>query len=50
MMEFLKDIWGFLGTRKRFWLAPVVLVLLVFGALFAFSSGSALSPFIYTLF
>ena len=49
-MDFLRDLWGFLGHRKKFWLLPVILVLLGFGALIVFTSGSALAPFIYTLF
>ena len=49
-MEFLKDLWGFLSTRKKFWLMPIILVLLLFGVLIVLSSGSAIAPFIYTLF
>jgi hypothetical protein len=49
-MRFLKDLWGFLSQRKKFWLLPVILVLLVFGVLIVLSSGSAIAPFIYTLF
>jgi hypothetical protein len=49
-MEFLKDLWGFLRQRKKFWLLPLFLILLMFGALMVFSSGSAIAPFIYTLF
>jgi hypothetical protein len=49
-MEFLKDLWGFLKYRKKFWLAPIILSLLVFGALIVLASGSAIAPFIYTLF
>jgi hypothetical protein len=49
-MDFLRDLWGFLRQRKKFWLLPVVLVLLTFGALVLFAGGSALAPFIYTLF
>ena len=49
-MEFLKDLWGFLSQRKKFWLLPVILVLLVFGTVIVLTSGSALAPFIYTLF
>jgi hypothetical protein len=49
-MEFLQDLWGFLSQRKKFWLVPVILVLLTFGALIVLTSGSALAPFIYTLF
>jgi competence protein ComGC len=49
-MEFLKDMWLFMKERKKFWLAPVIIVLLLLGVLIVFSSGSALAPFIYTLF
>jgi hypothetical protein len=49
-MEFLKDLWGFLRVRKKFWLLPMIVVLLVFGALIVLTSGSAIAPFIYTLF
>jgi hypothetical protein len=49
-MDFLKDLWGFLGHRKKFWLLPLIVILLSFGALVVFASGSALAPFIYTLF
>ncbi len=49
-MDFLKDLIGFFGARKKFWLVPLVLVLLVFGALIVLTGGSAIAPFIYTLF
>jgi len=49
-MEFLTDLWSFLKVRKKFWLAPVILVLLLFGVLIVLTSGSAIAPFIYTLF
>ena len=49
-MDFLKDFWGFLKTRKKFWLLPIILTLLLFGALIVLTSGSAVAPFIYTLF
>ncbi len=49
-MDFLKDLWGFLKVRKKFWLLPLILTLLLFGVLIVFSSGSAVAPFIYTLF
>tara|TARA_B100000586_G_C19883453_1_gene331867 strand:+ start:415 stop:564 length:150 start_codon:yes stop_codon:yes gene_type:complete len=49
-MEFLTDLWGFLKVRKKFWLLPVILVLLLFGTLIVLSGGSAIAPFIYTLF
>lgn len=49
-MEFLKDMWGFLKDRKKFWLLPLILILLGFGVLIVMASGSAIAPFIYTLF
>lgn len=50
MLELIKDLWEFLKVRKKFWLAPIILVLLLLGALIVFSQGSAVAPFIYTLF
>ncbi|HXD16100.1 MAG TPA: DUF5989 family protein [Vicinamibacterales bacterium] len=49
-MDFLKDLLGFFGARKKFWLLPLVVVLLGFGVLIVLTSGSAIAPFIYTLF
>ena len=49
-MDFLKDLWGFLKERKKFWLLPIILTLLLFGVLIVLTSGSAIAPFIYTLF
>ena len=49
-MEFLADLLGFLGVRKKFWLLPIIVLLLIVGALLLLTSGTALSPFIYTLF
>lgn len=49
-MDFLKDLWGLLKDRKKFWLLPIIVILLMFGALMVFASGSAIAPFIYTLF
>jgi hypothetical protein len=49
-MEFLKDLWGFMKERKKWWLFPIIVVLLFIGALIVLSSGSAIAPFIYTLF
>jgi hypothetical protein len=49
-MDFMIELWGFFKTRKKFWLLPVVVVLLAFGVLIVLSSGSAIAPFIYTLF
>ena len=50
MLDLLKDLWGFMKVRKKFWLAPIILVLLLLGALIVLSQGSAVAPFIYTLF
>jgi hypothetical protein len=50
MLELLKDLWGFMRERKKFWLAPVIVVMLALGALLVFAQGSAVAPFIYTLF
>ncbi len=49
-MDFLRDIWGFMRVRKKFWLLPMIIVLLLFGALIVLTSGTAVAPFIYTLF
>lgn len=49
-MGFLKDLIGFFGARKKYWLLPIVIVLLGFGILIVLTSGSAIAPFIYTLF
>ena len=49
-MEFLAELWGFLRVRKKYWLLPIILVLVLMGALIVFTSGSALAPFVYTLF
>ena len=49
-MEFLSDLWAFLKVRKKFWLLPIIIVLLLFGVLIVLSSGSAIAPFIYTIF
>ncbi|MBG0789107.1 MAG: hypothetical protein H0S80_01260 [Desulfovibrionaceae bacterium] len=49
-MDFLKDLWGFLKVRKKFWLLPIILILLLFGVLIVMTSGTAIAPFIYTVF
>jgi hypothetical protein len=49
-MDFLKDLWLFMKERKKFWLAPIIIILLVFGLLIVFGGGSAVAPFIYSLF
>jgi hypothetical protein len=49
-MSILAEIWAFLRIRKKYWLAPILLLLLVFGGLIIVVQGSAVAPFIYTLF
>jgi hypothetical protein len=50
MLDFLPDLWGFMRERKKFWLAPIIIVVVLLGGLIVFAQGSALAPFIYTLF
>ena len=50
MLELLKDLWGFMKARKKFWLAPIIIILLLLGVLIVMTQGSAVAPFIYTLF
>ena len=49
-MAILAELWAFMRVRKKFWLAPIVLMLVVFGGLIILAQGSAVAPFIYTLF
>ena len=49
-MEFLQELWEFMRERKKFWLAPIIIMLLLLGALIVLTEGSAVAPFIYTLF
>jgi len=49
-METLKDLWDFLKERKKFWLVPIIIVLLLIGVLVVIGGSSAIAPFIYTLF
>jgi hypothetical protein len=49
-MDFLTDLWGFMRTRKKYWLLPIIITLLFFGVLIVFTSGTAIAPFIYTIF
>lgn len=49
-MEFLKDLWLFMKERKKFWLLPIILILLLLGVVIVFAEGSAIGPFIYSLF
>lgn len=50
MLELIRDLWGFMRERRKFWLAPIIFILLLLGALIVLSQGSAVAPFIYTLF
>jgi Family of unknown function (DUF5989) len=49
-MGFLKDLWGFLKNRKKFWLLPIIVVMLMLGTVIVLAGSSAIAPFIYTLF
>ena len=46
----MRELWAFMRVRKKFWLLPIILVMLLIGALLVFAQGSALAPFIYTIF
>ena len=50
MLDFLKDLWDFMKVRKKFWMAPIIIIMLLLGGLIVLSEGSAIAPFIYTLF
>jgi hypothetical protein len=50
MFDLLSDLFAFMRERKKFWMAPIILLLLVLGGLLVFAQGSAIAPFIYTLF
>jgi len=50
LVSLLEELWAFLRVRKKWWLAPIVVTLALFGALIVFAQGSAVAPFIYTLF
>jgi len=50
MIDFIKELWAFMKARKKFWLLPIIVVLLLLGGLIVFVQGSAVAPFIYTLF
>ena len=49
-MSFIKEFWEFIKVRKKFWLLPIIFILLLFGGLFDLTQGSAVAPFIYTIF
>jgi len=50
MIDLIKDLWGFMRARKKFWLAPIIIIMLLLGSLLLLTQGSAVAPFIYTLF
>jgi uncharacterized protein DUF5989 len=50
MIDFLSELWSFMRTRRKYWLAPIIVMLAVFGGLVILAKGSAVAPFIYTLF
>jgi hypothetical protein len=50
MIEFVSELWLFMKERRKFWLLPILLMLAIFGGLVVFTQGSAIAPFIYTLF
>lgn len=49
-MDFLKELWRFLAARKKLWLLPIIIVMLLLGGLLVIAQGSAIAPFIYTIF
>ena len=49
-MDFIKELWSFLRVRKKIWLLPLIIVMVLFGGLLILAKGSVLAPFIYTLF
>ena len=50
LIELINDIWDFLKIRKKYWLAPLIITLLLMGALIIFTQGSVIAPFIYSIF
>lgn len=50
LLELIKDIWDFLKVRKKYWLAPLIFIIILMGAIIVFSQGSVLAPFIYSIF
>jgi|TARA_B110000483_G_C17836920_1_gene405048 hypothetical protein len=49
-MELLKELWAFLRVRKKLWLAPIIIIMIIFGGLLILAQGSVVAPFIYTIF
>ena len=50
MTELIAELWAFMKERKKYWMFPIIIVLMLFGSLLVFAQGSAVAPFIYTLF
>ena len=50
MLELLKDLWGYMRENKKYWLAPIIIIMVLLGGLIVFAQGSAVAPFIYTIF
>jgi len=50
MLDLMKDLWDFMRIRKKFWLSPIIIIMVLLGALLVVAQGSAIAPFIYTLF
>ena len=49
-MELLKELWAFLRVRKKLWLAPIIIIMIIFGGLLILAQGSVIAPFVYTIF
>jgi uncharacterized protein DUF5989 len=49
-MSFLRELWAYMRTRKKYWLVPILVVMVILGGLIVLAQGSAVAPFIYTLF
>lgn len=50
MFDFLTELWSFMRARKKFWMLPIIIIMVLFGGLLVLSQGSAIAPFIYTVF
>jgi len=50
MLDLIKDLWAFMRDRKKFWLAPIIIIMLLLGALIVLTQGSRVAPFLYTIF
>ncbi|NNF79134.1 MAG: hypothetical protein HKN05_13985 [Rhizobiales bacterium] len=50
MLDFVRELWSYFRKRKKYWLAPVIIIMVLFGGLIVLTQGSAVAPFIYTIF